>query len=48
MNNVEAFIKSIPHITLMREDVTLTVFDHEKYLHYSPSSDLNFGQRLST
>ncbi len=47
MNNVEAFIKSIPYIkALMREDVMLTVFDHEKYLHYSPSADLNFGHKF--
>lgn len=46
MNNVEAFIKSIPYIkALMREDVMLTVFDHEKYLHYSPSAELNFGHK---
>ena len=46
MNNVEAFIKSVPYIkALMREDVMLTVFDHEKYLYYSPSADLNFGHK---
>lgn len=46
MNNVEAFIKSVPYIkALMREEVMLTVFDHEKYLYYSPSADLNFGHK---
>ena len=46
MNNVEAFIKSAPYIkALMREDVMITVFDHEKYLYYSPSADLNFGHK---
>lgn len=47
MNNVEAFIRSIPYIkSLMQDDVMLTVFDHEKYLHYSPSADLNFGHKV--
>lgn len=47
MNNVEAFIQSIPYIKdLMQEDLMLTVFDHEKYLHYSPSTELNFHHKI--
>ena len=47
MNNLEAFIKSIPYIkSLMQDDIMLTVFDHEKYLYYSPSADLNFGHKV--
>lgn len=46
MNNVEAFIKSVPYMkALMQEDIMVTVFDHEKYLFYSPSKDLNFGHK---
>ncbi|WP_062514637.1 methyl-accepting chemotaxis protein [Halobacillus sp. KGW1] len=43
MNKVDAFITSIPYIKeILREDTMLTVFDHEKYLYYSPSEELNF------
>jgi methyl-accepting chemotaxis protein len=47
MNNVEAFIKSIPYIKgIMQEDVMITVFDHEKYVYYAPSSELNFHHKI--
>lgn len=46
MDKLEAFITSIPYIKIiMREEVMITVFDHEKYLHYSPSSELNFHHK---
>ncbi|MDX8044455.1 methyl-accepting chemotaxis protein [Gracilibacillus sp. S3-1-1] len=46
MNKVEAFITSVPLMkALMREDMMITVFDHEKYLYYSPSEELNFGHK---
>ncbi|WP_273122416.1 methyl-accepting chemotaxis protein [Metabacillus sp. HB246100] len=44
MNKVDAFIMSIPYIKeILREETMITVFDHEKYLYYSPSADLNFN-----
>ena len=47
MNNVDAFIQSIPYIKgLMQEDLMITVFDHEKYLYYSPSTELNFHHKV--
>jgi len=46
MDKLEAFITSIPYIKIiMREEIMITVFDHEKYLHYSPSSELNFHHK---
>ncbi len=46
MNHIEAFITSIPYIkSIMREEVMITVFDHEKYLYYSPSSELDFRHK---
>lgn len=44
MDSVQAFIHSVPFIKeILREETMITVFDHEKYLFYSPSSELNFG-----
>ncbi|HZH59014.1 MAG TPA: methyl-accepting chemotaxis protein [Metabacillus sp.] len=44
MDKVEAFIMSIPYFKeILREETMITVFDHEKYLYYSPSVDLNFN-----
>jgi len=46
LDNVQAFIASIPYWKIiMKEEVMITVFDHEKYLYYSPSSDLNFHHK---
>ena len=47
MNKLEAFITSIPYIKIMmREDVMITVFDHEKYIYYAPTKDLNFHYQI--
>ena len=47
MNKVDAFIMSVPYIkALMREDVMITVFDHEKYLYYAPTKELNFNYKI--
>lgn len=44
MDKVQAFITSIPYIKIiLREEMMITVFDHEKYVYYSPSTELNFG-----
>ncbi|MGY4691159.1 methyl-accepting chemotaxis protein [Salibacterium sp. K-3] len=46
MDKVQAFITSIPYIKeMLREDTMITVFDHEKYLYYAPSKELNFGHQ---
>ncbi|PAD69750.1 chemotaxis protein [Bacillus sp. 7586-K] len=46
MDKVQAFITSIPYIKMMlREETMITVFDHEKYLFYSPSKELDFGHK---
>jgi methyl-accepting chemotaxis protein len=46
MNNLEAFIHSIPYIKeLMQDDMMITVFDHEKYVYYAPSAELNFHHK---
>ncbi|ADM37918.1 hypothetical protein BSUW23_09360 [Bacillus spizizenii str. W23] len=46
LNKAEAFITSVPYMkALMREDMMITVFDQEKYLYYSTSSELNFGHK---
>ncbi|WP_042225356.1 methyl-accepting chemotaxis protein [Oceanobacillus manasiensis] len=46
MNKVEAFISSIPYMKIVsREEIMITVFDHEKYLHYEPSSELDFKHK---
>ncbi len=46
MNKVEAFIISIPYMKeILREETMITVFDHEKYLYYSPSKELNFHHK---
>lgn len=43
---VQAIIQSIPIFKqVLREDIMITVFDHEKYLFYSPSKDLDFGHQ---
>lgn len=46
LDKVQAFITSIPYIKMMlREETMITVFDHEKYLFYSPSKELDFGHK---
>ncbi|SFM14008.1 methyl-accepting chemotaxis protein [Salibacterium qingdaonense] len=46
IDKVQAFITSIPYIKeILREDTMITVFDHEKYLYYAPSRELNFGHK---
>ncbi len=46
LDKVQAFITSIPYIKeLLTEDTMITVFDHEKYLYYSPSTELDFGHK---
>ncbi|MBP1914242.1 methyl-accepting chemotaxis protein [Lederbergia galactosidilytica] len=46
MDKVQAFIASIPYLkNILREETMITVFDHEKYVYYSPSADLNFGHQ---
>ncbi|MFD1850666.1 methyl-accepting chemotaxis protein [Oceanobacillus bengalensis] len=43
MDLVQSIIHSVPIIKkIMREEVMLTIFDHEKYVFYSPSADLDF------
>ncbi|MFD2706912.1 methyl-accepting chemotaxis protein [Salibacterium lacus] len=45
-DKVQAFITSIPYIKeILRGDTMITVFDHEKYLYYAPSRELNFGHK---
>lgn len=47
MNKVEAFILSIPIIkAVMREELMITVFDHEKYIYYAPTKELNFNYKI--
>jgi methyl-accepting chemotaxis protein len=47
MDIVQSIIHSIPIIKqMMREEVMITIFDHEKYVFYSPSADLDFKHKV--
>lgn len=46
MDIVQSLIHSVPIIKkMMREEVMITIFDHEKYVFYSPSADLDFKHK---
>ncbi|MDQ0300083.1 methyl-accepting chemotaxis protein [Salibacterium salarium] len=46
MNIFDSLITAVPYIKeIMREEVMITIFDHEKYVFYAPSKDLDFKHK---